>query len=128
VGFSYAAWRRLCCRHLLAYPSFRASPTATTDRITSRASPTQELVMTAHLTNEAMKHPAIISSIILTLGLLLSAVLISSSLHSLNETIDHKVFGTQVSFPSDLTVHAPNLDVSIANRHVGQPLIIQSKQ
>lgn len=78
-----------------------------------------------------MKHPAIIASVILAFGMLISAALISSSLHSLGDAITRKPVGT-VSFPSELSIRSGSpIHVTAGNYNPGgapQPFIIQSKQ
>ena len=77
-----------------------------------------------------MKHPNIIASIILTVALLISALLICSSLHSLEEGILAKAIPTPPSFPGVVSVQiVGQVPTVVENPVVGgryQPLVIQT--
>ena len=80
------------------------------------------------------RHPNVIAALILTAGMLASAILIGVFVHSLDQTIASKSFGgANVSFPRELRLYtdSSSFHVSVDNYRVGPdvfPFVVQPKK
>jgi hypothetical protein len=79
-----------------------------------------------------MKHPNIIAAAILSLGMMLSSLLLGSAIRKVATTINGKYFGSSVRIPDTITLEprGSSFPVSLQNYSVGtdvKPIHIEQR-